>query len=235
MRSFVNIHHDIEKSKGKDIHFKLRGLGQTKTILNRNYFWLLQLNKYMSQHVDLMYVKNRNKLEDFQIEFARHLHNYLAAVKSLVDHTRVLKRKLLLSNKFEELYKKQRNETLGTDTITFIQQLREYAQHYELLPSGVLFSVDKDDDEKITLILTTSTLLSFSNWKQASLRILNASPENVDIFKLLQEYQDSINEFYKWFYKEVENNFKKELGEFDQLIEEMRPYQERLTKNETDD
>ena len=44
--------------------------------------------------------------------------------------------------------------------------------------------------------------------KEASLRIIENS-RNIDIFKLLEEYQTSANQFYKWFYDEMEKIFKK--------------------------
>lgn len=233
MRNISDLHKAIEKSKGKDIHLKLRGLDQTKIILNRNYFWLLQLNKLISEKVELLELRNREKMVDFQIEFARHLHNYLASVKSLVDHTRVLKRKLDLDKNFEDLYGKQRKKLLGTDTITFIQQLREYVQHYALLPSGVHVEIDNSNDtEKITLILDTPILKEFSSWKVASLRVLQKNPKDIDVFKLIEEYQASVNEFYKWFYDEMEKIFKKELTEFDELAKKYKSHYEKMMQKE---
>ncbi len=231
MRNISDLHHSIEQSKGKDIHLRLRGLNHTKEILNRNYFWLLQLNKFIPQHIEILHLENRNKLYDFQIELARHLHNYLASVKSLVDHTRVLKRKLNLSSEFELLYEEQRKLFLGTDVIIFIQQLREFTQHYELLPSGIEVHVSDDgNSETIILTLTTSGLLEFSNWNAASKRIMEAHPKNINIFKLIEEYQSSVNEFYKWFYNEMEKLFKSELREFDELGKEYMAHHDKMMK-----
>ena len=120
------------------------------------------------------------------------------------------------------MYEQQRKKMLGTDTITFIQQLREYVQHYKLLPSGIQVKVDKNDGETILLTLNTPALKEFSKWKEASLRIIEKFPENIDIFKLLEEYQTSANQFYKWFYDEMEKIFKKELAEFDELANEYK-------------
>ena len=119
MRNIGDLHKDIEKSKGKNIHLLLRGLDQTKTILNRNYFWLLQIDKFISENIEILDIRNRDRINDFHLEFARNLHNYLASVKSLVDHTRALKKELKLDSKFEALYEQQRKKILGTDTITF--------------------------------------------------------------------------------------------------------------------
>lgn len=228
MRNISNLLKAIEQSKGKDIHLKLRGLNQTKTILNRNYFWLLQLDRLISNRVELSYLKNKDKMEDFQLEFARHLHNYLSSVKSLIDHTRTLKRKLNLDKNFEELYKQQCKKLLGTDTIVFIQQLREYVQHYSLLPSGVYIEVaDSNSSGEITLTLDTPVLKEYSYWEAESLRILEKNPKNIDIFKLMEEYQNSVNEFYKWFYSEMEKIFKKELGDFDELAKKYEAFYEK--------
>lgn len=231
MRSISDLHKAIEQSNGKDIHLRLRGLNHTKEILNRNYFWLLQLNKYIPQHMEVLHLANRGKLDDFHIEFARHLHNYLSSVKSLVDHTRVLKKKLNLSTEFEHLYEEQRKLFLGTDTVAFIQQLREFTQHYELLPSGIEVQISDDgNSEKIILTLSTPGLLEFSNWNAASKRIMQAHPKIINIFKLIEEYQTSVNEFYKWFYTEMEQVFKLELTKFDDLGREYMAHHDKMMK-----
>ena len=228
MRNIGDLHKAIEKSKGKDIHLLLRGLDQSKTILNRNYFWLLQLDEFISENIEILDVRNRDRVNDFHLEFARNLHNYLASVKTLVDHTRALKKELKLDSKFEDLYEQQRNEILGTDTITFIQQLREYVQHYKLLPSGIQVKVDNKDNETITLTLDTPALREFSGWKKASLKVIEKNPEKIDIFTLLKEYQTSIEQFYKWFSNKMEKIFKEELTEFDELAKEYKAHHEKM-------
>ena len=100
IQNIGDLHKAIGKSKGKDIHLLLRGLDQTKTILNRNYFWLLQTDKFISENIEILDIRNRDRINDFHLEFARNLHNYLASVKSLVDHTRALKKELKLDSKF---------------------------------------------------------------------------------------------------------------------------------------
>lgn len=232
MRKISDLHKAIEKSKGKNIHLLLRGLDQTKSIFNRNYFWLLQLDKFISENIEVLDIRNRDRINDFHLEFARHLHNYLASVKSLVDHTRALKQELKLDSKFEDLYEQQRMKILGTDTITFIQQLREYVQHYKLLPSGIQVKVDNNDGETITLTLDTPALKGFSGWKGASLRVIEEHPENIDIFNLLEEYQTSVSQFYKWFYDEMEEIFKNELTEFDELAKEYKAHHEKMMDKE---
>lgn len=229
MRNISDVISALENSKGKEIHLQLRGLDQTKIILYRNYFLLLQLDKLIQNKIELLELRNREQMSDFQLELARNLHNYLASVKSLVDHTRVLKRKLGLDKNFENLYEQQRKKLLGTDTIVFIQQLREYVLHYSLLPSGIQVDIaDNNDSEKITLILNTRTLKEFSNWKAESIRVLEKYPKNIDIFNLIEEYQNSVNTFYEWFYDQMETIFQKELAEFDRLAKEYMDYHEKM-------
>jgi len=229
MKTISELHQAIEKSEGKNVHLKLRGLDQSKALLNGNYVWLLRLEKSASENIELFYLKNRDRMDSFQLEFARLLHNYLASVKSLVDHTRTLKRKLRLNESFEVQYNNKRESLLGTDSIVFVQQLREYVQHYSLLPSGIQLQVlEGGNSEKISLTLDTKTLLEFSKWKAESLRILRKNPEKIDIFKMLDEYQVSVNKFYQWFYKEIEEIFKKELKDFDELVKEYVLYYEKI-------
>lgn len=221
----MKFNYRFEKLKGFSIHLKLRGLGFSKVILDRNYICLLNLQKYFIEHRELIYVKNRDKLENFEIEFMRLLHNYLGTVKSLIDHTRVLKKKLELDSNFEEIYEKKRKQYLDSDTIYFIQNLREYCQHYQILPVGFSVQIkDKDADEIITLMISKSSLEEYDGWNSHSKKILNEFPQEIDIFKLMSEYQFSVNEFYKWFLSYIENLFKKELSEFDKAAEEYKSH-----------
>ena len=74
--------------------------------------------------------------------------------------------------------------------------------------------------EKLFFSPKHTRLKEFSKWKEASLRLLKI-PRNIDIFKLLEEYQTSANQFYKWFYDEMEKIFK-ELAEFDELANSIK-------------
>ncbi len=229
MRTLSELHKAIESSKGREIHLKLRGLNHTKIILNRNFIALLQLNKLVS--IELFYFENRSKKENFQLEFARLIHNYLAAVKSLVDHTRVLKKKLNLDSSFEKIYQEKRGDMLGADVVFFIQQLRVYVQHYELLPTGIQVQVNKKDEEKIILTLSRDTLKEFSDWNPKSLNVLNTSEKEIEIYKLIEEYQRLIEKFYEWFYSELEKIFKVELTEIDEIAREYAIHQRELARN----
>lgn len=228
--SIIELHRKIESSKGYRVHRKLQNLDTTITILNRNYSALVQLNEYLPNNMNIMALKNRDKLQNFQIEFSRHLHNYLASVKTVIDQTRTFKKHLNLEGVFESKYTEKGKEFLSSDSITFIQQLREYIQHYDLLPTGVEIKVNKTDGEKVTLIVSTKDITGFSRWNAKSKRFLERNPENIDIIKHLKDYQNNIHLFYKWFYEEVQHVFIKELDELEKLSED---YQKLRESNRT--
>ncbi len=49
---------------------------------------LLDFGRNPDHYLDLWNVKNRPELDKYQMEVVRQLHNFVAAAKSLVDHSR---------------------------------------------------------------------------------------------------------------------------------------------------
>ncbi|PIQ80573.1 MAG: hypothetical protein COV78_04820 [Candidatus Pacebacteria bacterium CG11_big_fil_rev_8_21_14_0_20_34_55] len=227
MTDLIDLHKKIQDCEGYKIHQKLRSLNNTEQIFYGNFVELHSIDKYIKEHPEIIYVKNRDKTDKFQIELARRMHNYLASVKSLVDHTRRLKKHFNFSKKNNDNYDLKREELLGKSEFYFVQQLREYVQHVELLPTGFEFRIDRKDgkdSELITLILFKEGLIGYDGWKSESRSYLKNSIEKIDLISLVSDYTVAINKFYKWFYLEVEMKHKEELVEFEKLAKEYEKY-----------
>jgi hypothetical protein len=221
MNDFLNLHNKILNSKGYSVDHELLNLSTTQKIFNTNYLELVELKQYLSENPDLWHMQKRDKLDQFQLELARRLHNFLASVKSLVDQTRSLKKRLKLDENFEIIYEKKRQEYFGLEEFSFVQQLREYVQHYSLLPTGLQMNLNANKENASVLTLSKEKLMKFSNWNAHSKVYLKESPENIDLMTLITNYQDTTNNFYSDFYEMVVNVYKDELLDFRKLTLDM--------------
>lgn len=227
MKNLFDLQQKIQNCEGYRIHQKLSSLNNTEQIFYRNFVELRSIEKYIKAHPEIIAVKNRDKTDEFQIELARRMHNYLASVKSLVDHTRRLKKHFCFSKKNNQNYDLKRNELLGKNNFYFVQQLREYVQHVELLPTGFEFRIERKDgkdSELITLVLFKESLAGYDGWKSESKLYLRDALEKIDLISLVSDYTVAISKFYNWFYLEVESMYKSELMEFEKLAAEYKKY-----------
>ncbi len=81
----------IEASPGQRLASRLKSLRVAGRVLSMNAQELLEDLEQLNQHVfaiHLFSVANRDLFEEYFQEIARHLHNWLASTKTLVDHAR---------------------------------------------------------------------------------------------------------------------------------------------------
>jgi len=85
------------------------------------------------RNLELWAVRKQYKMEAFQRNIIRLTHNFVASAQSLVDHTRVLYKKLCqprgLLPEFEDEIKKRFQEHGPS---SFVVGLRQYYQHYRI-------------------------------------------------------------------------------------------------------
>ena len=132
-----------------------------------------------------------NKIENIEAlidESSRLFHNFLSSAKSLVDHTRVIVNRLYpADHEFNQEYQNKLQADLANHPIQkFIQNLRNYTQHYTLpIPD---LQIAFGEDMKFTMQIDTKELLKWKKW--------DSKPylENLgDSFSLV----DLANEYYQ--------------------------------------
>ncbi|MCW3991150.1 MAG: hypothetical protein NWE79_00445, partial [Candidatus Bathyarchaeota archaeon] len=120
-----------EKLKGTEIIRNLHHLATSHFIVIRNYQELLNGIKRFETDITIMYLKNVRRFEFASKEITRILHNYLASIKSLIDHTTRFKRNLK-NPKLDDEYLRKVRKLTSNKCAVFIKQFRNYIQHYEL-------------------------------------------------------------------------------------------------------
>jgi hypothetical protein len=212
----------MKGSEGQQVENEIEMLGWSTHTLQRN---IRQLTSYVTRATEdrtLTWLRNRDKLEFAQKEIARYLHNAVAAVTSLVDHSRVVSGRLFKTHPDHMLEYQRRIKTDFKEDplIQFVQGLREYCLHYGLPFVGWSFG-EKDGELHQAFFINKALLLKGFKWKSIAKRHLVTLDDQIDFVGLIEEYEDAIGHFYRWFEADVRSLYSAELEE---LVEYQREY-----------
>ncbi|MCA9474098.1 MAG: hypothetical protein KC594_18700 [Nitrospira sp.] len=132
------------------------------------------------------------------------------AAMSLVDYSRRSRRNLPEIPNFDDMRKQLFS---GEPPHEFIQDLRNYAAHYDLPTSEWEFSVIWHNDargkeERIDLFIDSKKLLEFNDWKPASRAFLSRN-ERIGLEEVFSQYKQKVVNFNQWLLSVIE----KEVGE----------------------
>lgn len=210
-----------EKSKLFDAVYKSSGMDY----LNRQKIHHFSYNIFIGNYEELKKVikiienpnllnemmcdKNRKEMGDpLHMDLNRHFHNYLAAAKSLIDHTRVFMKSYYMDTPFKsEFDKKIKNEFADNPLSRFIQDLRNYMLHRGL-NSSVSMSVTKIDGTnnfhaESTANLKKSELLEWDRWSKQGKLYLTKCEDKITISTFCIRYGERVKNLYSWFEKEL--------------------------------
>ena len=192
--------------------------------------------RQFAELVDL--VKNPNyylqpdpneKTEELHSEIIRLFHNYLAAVKSLIDHTRSYVEKRHTNDEFESKYKAQvKSSFIENNASSMIIDLRNYLLHRGIPPSTIreVFHVGTNMPPEIQIAFKISSLGDWKGWTSKSKKFMKNSGTHIGLKSLVAEYQNLVVHFYKWFDSELDNIHRAELEEFENLKRKITEFEQ---------
>ncbi|HEX7681914.1 MAG TPA: hypothetical protein VF713_27590 [Thermoanaerobaculia bacterium] len=181
---------------------RVKYFGHTVELVHRNYAALIEMVDYVLASPAPRHILDTTDAwlrHDMLKELSFRLHDYLAAVKSLVDHSRRLYQKLYRDGGLFTAYEPEVRRVFATNRLVqTVQCLREMAQHYEL-PSIVLIRRETSDDETSTrVILRRADLLKFGGWNSHARRFISTGGEEIDLRNLCERHHSIVVEFYRW-------------------------------------
>jgi len=166
---------------------------------------------------------NQNEMENVDsliAETKRLLHNFLASAKSLVDHTRVIVNRLYADHEFRNEYQSKLDQDLAKNPVQkFVQNLRNYTQHYTLpiLALQITFS----EDLNFNIKMDVEILKQWDGWG-TSRAYLEAIGDNFCIVTLANEYFVLIQGFYSWLIQRQQELHQADFENLRQMEEELR-------------
>jgi hypothetical protein len=139
------------------------------------------------------------------MEIVRHLHNFLAAAKSLVDQTRVLIEEHYTGTDVAKRFQVKITDDLSEDPLVkFVHDLRNYMVHRGLPPTSMTLNATRTSingpAEVATSIYTDrDKLLQWDRWTAPAREFLKNQPERFRILEFSAPYGERILRFYERF------------------------------------
>lgn len=142
------------------------------------------------------------------------------AAISLVDYSRRSRRVLPEIYNFDDM---QKQVFSGDPPHEFIQDLRNYAAHYELpTPTWEISCIWHNDargkEEKIDLFIANKKLLEYSKWNAASRAFLSKN-ERIGLEDIFSQYKRKVACFNQWLLSVIAKEAGEEIQDYHRSIE----------------
>jgi len=213
----------IERSPGGGLLRESQELSRSLSVFNRNSDELISvLEVFGGPYAILFWTEGQDaQLEALLAEIDQRLHNYLASVKSLADHTRVLVQgRYVEDSALRSSYEARKDAVfVRAPRAQFLQQLRHYALHVRL-PNPV-GSLAMTQPAQSRVLLQTADLLQWPKWNEPARQYLNAAGAEIELIGAVRGYTAEVREFYIWFSDQREAEHADELAEVHRLHAEL--------------
>jgi hypothetical protein len=226
-RRIVELGNEIEQLPGFKLYYQdLKGLDISLYIFNRNYTDLSNIITFITadpRGAMLHTVENRDKLEAFGYDVICRIHNFVAAAKSLVDHTHNLYDKLYGVNDLFPEYQERIDNDFKYDPLSkFVQDLRRYCQHYKSPIIMFTTTVDSNGSPIRTISIPLDNLQAFKDWSAPAKKYLRTIQEKAYVLEVATAYRDKVIVFHDWFRSRQLEIHADELKELDDKKDELR-------------
>jgi hypothetical protein len=186
---------------------ELRGFGLGLEIFQRNardFRALLEMARGRDAIERLWALQNRPRLEEFQREVARHLHNFVTAAFSLVDHARRFFEKYQTSGAFPDYAAEVKTRFADAPVCQFVQGLRNYSTHKKVPTISSTMEIAQGKGMTHTIYLPKDELLEGFDWNVTARRFLEGAGDKIDLVEVAAAYTEKVTEFYKWVFTRLE-------------------------------
>jgi len=182
-RRILELNKEIEQLPGYKLYYQdLKGLDISLYIFNRNYTDLSNVITFITtdrRGAILHTVENRAKLEELGYDVICRIHNYVAAVVSLLEHTRNLYKKLYGGNNLFPEYQERIDIDFKYDPLSkFVKDLRRYFQHYKSPIIMFRTTVDSNGSTIRNISIPLDNLLAFKDWSEPAQKYLRGCVES---------------------------------------------------------
>jgi hypothetical protein len=209
---------------------KLARLNRTAKILRGNAKVLLDHLKRMDdlQHM-LTTTSDQQAFEDFLDETERHLHNYVAAAQTRVEHFRQFARaEWLERSPLREEYQRRIDEEFKESHLhNFVTDLRNLILHVRLPVSTATETWGPGATWSFRVMLDAADLLRWDGWSSQTHEYIQASGKSVDLGRTVASYTDEIIAFDRWMAERFIGQHREEIESYQRAL---REYQARLRK-----
>lgn len=151
-------------------------------------------------------------------EFDRLLHNVVAAIGTLIDHTRVVARRYE-GTPFYDDYVRRVQQVGALPAARFVKDLRNYMLH-QSLPAPYNQVSFTQQEVTYQLQISVSALLQSSSWSGASRSYLAQHGDALPIREPFDEYTAAVEGLYEWMFGQSAGLDTAEIEAANALIDE---------------
>lgn len=175
------------------------------------------------------------------MEVMRLFHNFLAAAKSLIDHTRVFVDDYYRDTPLMQAYQQKVQADFADDPLMrFIQDLRNYMLHRGLPGGSMSLSVTRDPETnaqemKSTVGIDKKAIATWDRWTKPSLQFLASADDEIQISQIGRAYGERVVQFAEWFDTKLHKHHGDDIAAFERLQKEYQAAQleEEVSRNGT--
>lgn len=221
----MNLFEEIESMPEFDIIQSIKHLNHNVDVFNVNTAELLEAVRFgtnENNHYHLFGMINRKKLEWYQLEICRLLHNFIASSYSLKETFDAFAKRYKKTNEnFLREYYQERDNLKNIPVYEFVYGLRIYIQHIKI-PNIINETNWTRDTNELNqkVLLDKSPFNDFNRITEIGKKFLDSFETNINIETMVVEYYSTIQKFINWVFQKLQqihqddllklNNKKKE-------------------------
>jgi hypothetical protein len=170
------------------------------------------------EYLHALLVNHDNQQDVFFTNLFRTLHNYLAMLVTLVDHSRA-HMQFYSGTDFAKQQKKRNGEVRQRTSGKLLRDLRKYMLHRTVPPMEFTarFTRDAPNGEHFAVQLNAASLLEWSNWSADSKRYLK-SVEALNVGDVIDDYAEAVTTYYGWFYDQFQVLHTQDIEDRNRLV-----------------
>lgn len=176
---------------------------------------LLELLEDSKRALHLCTPDERDQLRMLQSEVVRHLHNFLASARTLVDHTRAIMNEPFISEAHRTEYREEVARVFGGDLlIGFMHELRNFALHRSIPITSLQLSLHPTSGLFDSAVLVDlDQMADWEGWRSAGKAFIGSHRPTIRIMILVDGYEGKIKGLSEWFCLQFQKHYEKEMGE----------------------
>jgi hypothetical protein len=194
---------EYEACEGFKIRIELRAFRTGHDIFLGNYG---ELKKALAQGQDprvwpyLWDPKHRDRVVQYNREIARLLHNYVTAVKSLVEHTRNFMRAKYAGKVFLKEYQDRIDKDFKHDPLSqFLEDLRNYVLHKNIFAASLTLRASGEGYARGSHVALD--VAQIRGWKRLSpegRKYLETLADDARLEEPIDAYREKVMNFWMW-------------------------------------
>lgn len=215
----------LDQHDGRRLQNCIEEIDRALFVLEGNYSGLRGIIAKFGQRETFVYfdVRNRDDLERYLLEITRHIHNFVSASMTLVDHSRRVMREYYESDDFLAEYEDRIGREVGANGLTqFIQGLRNFTLHRSIPPIAAVLDLNAISHK---LVLDRDALLLWDGWKAVAKQYLADAIGDVDLATVVDGYMEVIRSLHDWRYKrqcEIHRNIFEDYNRLSELYRQSK-------------